>query len=104
MAATRPVALLTGASSGVGKEAARALAARGPQDDRNRPCDLRTHQDAFDINIYDTMRMTKAVPPHMRTQRPGRVINVSSLSGFVPSPFMSIYTSTKRASRATPGR
>jgi short-subunit dehydrogenase len=33
----------------------------------------------------------------MRAQRRGRVINVSSLSGFVPSPFMAIYTSTKHA-------
>ena len=54
-------------------------------------------QDVFDINVYGIMRMTKAVLPHMRAQRRGRVINVSSLSGFVPSPFMAIYTSTKHA-------
>jgi short-subunit dehydrogenase len=51
----------------------------------------------FDINVYGIMRITKAVLPHMRAQRRGRVINVSSLSGFVPSPFMAIYTSTKHA-------
>jgi short-subunit dehydrogenase len=54
-------------------------------------------QDVFDINVYGVMRMTKAVLPHMRAQRRGRGINVSSLSGFVPSPFMAIYTSTKHA-------
>jgi NAD(P)-dependent dehydrogenase (short-subunit alcohol dehydrogenase family) len=54
-------------------------------------------QDVFDINVYGVMRMTKAVLPHMRAQRRGRVINVSSLSGFVPSPFMAVYTSTKHA-------
>jgi short-subunit dehydrogenase len=43
------------------------------------------------------MRMTKAVLPHMRAQRRGRIINVSSLSGFVPSPFMALYVSTKHA-------
>ena len=43
------------------------------------------------------MRMTKAVLPHMRAQRSGRIINVSSLSGFVPSPFMAVYTSTRHA-------
>ncbi len=43
------------------------------------------------------MRMTKAVLPYMRAQGQGRIINVSSLSGFVPSPFMSVYTSTKHA-------
>ena len=54
-------------------------------------------QDVFDINVYGVMRMTKAVLPHMRAQRRGRIINVSSLSGFVPSPFMALYVSTKHA-------
>ena len=54
-------------------------------------------QDIFDINVYGVMRMTKAVLPHMRAQRRGRMINVSSLSGFVPSPFMALYVSTKHA-------
>ena len=56
----------------------------------------RTH-DIFDINVYGVMRMTRAVLPHMRAQHDGRIINVSSLSGFVASPFMSIYVSTKHA-------
>jgi NAD(P)-dependent dehydrogenase (short-subunit alcohol dehydrogenase family) len=54
-------------------------------------------QDIFAINVYGVMRTTKAVLPHMRTQGRGRSINVSSLSGFVPSPFMAIYVSTKHA-------
>jgi NAD(P)-dependent dehydrogenase (short-subunit alcohol dehydrogenase family) len=54
-------------------------------------------QDIFDINVYGVMRTTKAVLPHMRAQRRGRIINVSSLSGFVPSPFMALYVSTKYA-------
>ncbi|AEK44117.1 short chain dehydrogenase [Amycolatopsis mediterranei S699] len=54
-------------------------------------------QDIFDINVYGVMRMTKAVLPHMRGQRQGRIINVSSLSGFVPSPFMTLYVSVKHA-------
>jgi short-subunit dehydrogenase len=54
-------------------------------------------QDVFDINVYGVMRMTNAVLPHMRSRRRGRIINVSSLSGFVPSPFMAVYTSTKHA-------
>ncbi|MFI6309829.1 oxidoreductase [Nocardia fusca] len=54
-------------------------------------------KDIFDINVYGVMRTTKAVLPHMRAQRSGRIINVSSLSGFVPSPFMSLYVSTKYA-------
>ena len=54
-------------------------------------------QDIFDINVYGVMRTTKAVLPHMRAQGRGRIINVSSLSGFVPSPFMALYVSTKHA-------
>ncbi|MGO4610955.1 SDR family NAD(P)-dependent oxidoreductase, partial [Variovorax sp. 2RAF20] len=33
----------------------------------------------------------------MRDQGRGRIINISSLSGFVPSPFMALYVSTKHA-------
>ncbi|MDN3242083.1 oxidoreductase [Glycomyces tritici] len=54
-------------------------------------------QDVFDINVFGVMRMTNAVLPQMRAQRSGRIINVSSLSGFVPSPFMSLYVATKHA-------
>lgn len=54
-------------------------------------------QDVFDINVFGVMRMTNAVLPHMRAQRSGRIINVSSLSGFVPSPFMALYVATKHA-------
>ena len=54
-------------------------------------------QGIFDVNVYGVMRMSKAVLPHMRDRGRGRIVNVSSLSGFVPSPFMSIYVSSKHA-------
>ena len=54
-------------------------------------------QTVFDVNVFGLMRMTKAVLPHMRAQGSGRIINVSSVAGFVPNPFMSVYVSTKHA-------
>src|SRR4051794_21195602 len=51
----------------------------------------------FDTNLFGTMRMTRAVLPHMREQGSGRIINVSSVVGLIPVPFMSLYASSKHA-------
>jgi NAD(P)-dependent dehydrogenase (short-subunit alcohol dehydrogenase family) len=40
----------------------------------------------FDVNVFGLIRMTKAVLTHMRAQESGRVINMSSVGGFAPSP------------------
>jgi NAD(P)-dependent dehydrogenase (short-subunit alcohol dehydrogenase family) len=152
MTATRPVALVTGASSGIGEAAAIALAAEGFQVigtsrdtsrvtartgvtylDLDVTSDESVHtvvqhvidrfgrldvlvnnaglgadgaaeeisvgqtQRVFDVNVFGLMRMTKAVLPHMRARRRGRIINISSVGGFVPNPFMAVYVSTKHA-------
>ena len=52
---------------------------------------------AFDINVFGVMRMTNAVLPHMRAQRSGRIINVSSVLGLIPAPFLATYAATKHA-------
>jgi len=51
----------------------------------------------FETNLFGSIRMTRAVLPHMREQGSGRVINVSSVLGFMPAPFMALYAATKHA-------
>jgi NAD(P)-dependent dehydrogenase (short-subunit alcohol dehydrogenase family) len=152
MTATRPVALVTGASSGIGKAAALALADAGVQvvgTSRNTSRVTPPHgvtfldldvasdesvttvvqrvigrfgrldvlvnnagtgaagaaeessvaqtQRIFNINVFGVIRMTKAVLPHMRAQGRGRIINISSVLGLVPGPYMAAYAATKHA-------
>src|SRR5438132_9138599 len=54
-------------------------------------------QRVFDINFFGVTRMTKAVLPHMRAQGSGRIINISSVLGLVPAPYMAVYAATKHA-------
>jgi NAD(P)-dependent dehydrogenase (short-subunit alcohol dehydrogenase family) len=149
MTATRPVALVTAASSGIGKAAALALAAAGFQvtgtnrnTSRVTPRDgvmfldldvtsdepasavarqvtgrfgrigvlasnagagaaeessVAQAQGVFDVNVFGLMRMTKAVLPHMRARERGRIINISSVLGFIPAPYMAVYAASKHA-------
>ncbi|WP_106516510.1 oxidoreductase [Streptomyces himastatinicus] len=148
----RPVALVTGASSGIGKAAALALVEAGfdvvgtsrdtsrvaPLDgvtfldldvagdasvtavvqqvvDRFGQIDVLVNnagmglmgaaeensvaqaQGVFDVNVFGVMRMVKAVLPHMRARGRGRIINLSSVLGFLPSPYMAVYAASKHA-------
>src|SRR5207249_3642461 len=54
-------------------------------------------QRVFDINFFGVTRMTKAVLPHMRAQGRGRIVNISSVLGLVPAPYMAVYAATKHA-------
>jgi NAD(P)-dependent dehydrogenase (short-subunit alcohol dehydrogenase family) len=51
----------------------------------------------FDTNVFGILRTTKAVLSHMRAQHSGRIINVSSVLGFLPAPYMGIYAASKHA-------
>jgi len=54
-------------------------------------------QAIFDTNFFGTVRMTRAVVPHMRRQGSGRIINIGSVLGFLPMPYGALYAATKHA-------
>ena len=54
-------------------------------------------QALFDTNVIGVLRMIQAVLPGMRRQGAGQIVNISSILGILPAPFMGVYASTKHA-------
>ena len=51
----------------------------------------------FDVNLFGLAHLTQLVLPHMRAQRSGRIINVSSVVGKIFVPLGAWYVATKHA-------
>lgn len=54
-------------------------------------------ESIFDTNVTGILRTIKAVLPSMREQNSGRIINISSVLGFLPAPYLGMYAATKHA-------
>ncbi|TPV95009.1 MAG: SDR family oxidoreductase [Myxococcales bacterium FL481] len=51
----------------------------------------------MDVNFLAPMALARLVLPHMRAQRWGRIINVSSVGGMMAMPTMAVYSASKFA-------
>src|SRR5437667_7726279 len=51
----------------------------------------------LDTNLFGVLRVTNSVLPGMRQQGYGRIVNISSVLGFLPAPYMGIYVASKHA-------
>jgi NAD(P)-dependent dehydrogenase (short-subunit alcohol dehydrogenase family) len=58
---------------------------------------IRQVQALFDVNLFGAMRMTNAVLPAMRKRGGGRIINIGSVLGLIPAPYLAHYSATKHA-------
>ncbi|MCS7934122.1 oxidoreductase [Pseudomonas aeruginosa] len=54
----------------------------------------------FDVNVFGAVRLTQLTLPHMRAQRSGSVINITSMGGKIHTPLGAWYHGTKFALEA----
>lgn len=62
--------------------------------------DIAAIRDMFETNFFGTLMAMQAVIPVMMQQGEGAIINVSSVAGHIPVPFMTLYSATKFAMNA----
>lgn len=58
---------------------------------------VRQAKDIFDTNFFGIVRVSRAVIPHMRRQGAGRIINIGSILGVIPLPYVALYAASKHA-------
>ncbi len=51
--------------------------------------------EMIDLNVRTLVALTGLILPRMLVRKKGRILNVGSLAGFQPGPYMSIYYATK---------
>lgn len=64
------------------------------------PIEETTFEEAFaqfDTNFFGVLRVLRGALPLMRQEGKGLIINISSVAGFIPIPFQSMYSASKYA-------
>ena len=62
--------------------------------------DMAEFRRMFDTNLFGAVECIQAVVPIMRQQGGGDIVNISSVSGYISTPYMSGYAATKHAMNA----
>lgn len=52
---------------------------------------------AMQVNLYGPMQVINAVLPYMRKQKEGRILNITSIAGYMGLPYRGIYSASKGA-------
>ena len=59
-----------------------------------------TWRQQFEVNVFAPMALIRAVLPGMVARHAGRIVNISSVSGVLPTPFAGTYCASKAALNA----
>ncbi|PWV46934.1 SDR family NAD(P)-dependent oxidoreductase [Chitinophaga sp. S165] len=54
-------------------------------------------RESFDVNVFGTLNVIRNAMPHLRAQRSGHIINISSIAGIAPGTGWSVYGAAKHA-------